>query len=57
MSRPAYSCTQCNEPFFLYRELEKHMKNTHKLVKIWKCKKCLQTFQGVDEFDNYFIFK
>ena len=36
MSRRAYPCTKCNELFFLYRELEKHMKNTHKLVKIWK---------------------
>jgi len=53
MSRRAYPCTKCNELFFLYRELEKHMKNTHKLVKIWKCKKCLQTFQGVDEFDKH----
>ena len=53
MNRPAYPCTQCNDLFFVYRDLEKHMKQDHKMVKIWKCKKCLQSFRGVDEFDRH----
>ena len=53
MTRAAYPCTQCNELFFVYRDLEKHMKNEHHKIKIWKCKKCLQSFRGVDEFDRH----
>ena len=53
MTRPAYPCTKCNSLFFVYRDLEKHMKIDHKMIKIWKCKKCLQSFRGVDEFDKH----
>ena len=53
MNRPAYPCTQCNDLFFVYRDLENHMRNIHKLIKTWKCKKCLQSFRGVDAFDKH----
>ena len=53
MTRPAYPCTQCNDLFFVYRDYEKHMKTVHHKIKIWKCKKCLQSFRGVDAFDRH----
>ena len=56
MTRPAYSCTQCNALFFVYRDYERHMKREHHMIKIWKCKKCLQSFRGVDAFDKHIEF-
>ena len=56
MTRTAYQCTQCNDLFFVYRDYEKHMKTAHHLIKVWKCKKCLQSFRGVDEFDKHIEF-
>lgn len=57
MTRPAYPCTQCNDLFFVYRDYEKHMKDEHHQIKIWKCKKCLQSFRGVDAFDRHIEYE
>ena len=53
MSRVEYPCKNCNELFFVYRDMENHMMKTHNTIKVWTCKKCLQSFQGVDEFDRH----
>ena len=53
MNRPAYPCQSCNELYFVYRDLETHVRTIHKMIKIWKCKKCLQSFRGVDAFDRH----